>query len=342
MTNEPCSAAPTCAVYYVTDELFALPTLVSACAVRRWIAPARADIRIVAIDIPAERFEALAEFLAPLNIALDSMDSRVFSNFDLTKFNKTHVPRATLGRFFMLDASPAQYDHIVYIDGDTWINADPGPLVEFRPPDGFLGAVEGPTSYYRHDISAHGRETRRYLDGIGLSSGDGYFNAGVLCASAQTWRTVAAEAFAFFRDNTERCKYHDESALNAVAAKRRITLSHRWNFMSPYRDWGVETALSPAIYHFTGAPKPWVGAFAPWQELYQPYRDALAPFSALGLPLSAPTADDVRQGEINVRNEVKLRSVLAWRKFNRQRAFSRVENSASVRSAGHDTLRASA
>ena len=324
-------SAGSCGVFYVTDEMFALPTLVSATALRRWIAPERADIRIVAIDIAPETFDALGTFLEPYAIALDVMDSGVFSNFDLTKFNKTHVPRATLGRFFMLDAAPKVYDHIVYIDGDTWIAGDPAPLIEFRPGEGLIGAIEGPTSYYRHDISAHGRETRSYFEGIGLGADDGYFNAGVLSASASTWREIARDAFTYFCDNTERCKYHDESALNAVAAKRRVTLSHRWNFMSPYRDWGVEATVSPAIYHFTGAPKPWMGCFAPWAELYDAYLEALKPFAPLGLPLSQPTESDVRQGAINARNEAKLRTVLAWRKLNRQRAFASVERRAVLR-----------
>lgn len=324
-------SAGSCGVFYVTDEMFALPTLVSALALRGSIAPARADIRIVAIDIAPDKFDALGAFLEPHAIALDRMASDVFSNFDLAKFNKTHVPRATLGRFFMLDAAPKSYDHIVYIDGDTWIMGDARPLIDFRPGEGLIGAIEGPTSYYRHDISAHGRETRSYLDGIGIGVDDGYFNAGVLSASATAWRDIAREAFAYFRDNTERCKYHDESALNAVAAKRRVTLSHRWNFMSPYRDWGVETAVEPVIYHFTGAPKPWMGRYAPWAELHDAYREALKPFAALGLPLSQATQSDVRQGAINARNEAKLRTVLAWRKLNRQRAFSGVERRAVLR-----------
>jgi len=40
--------------------------------------------------------------------------------------------------------------------------------------------------------------------------------------SRSTWRLIAAEAYKFFVENIAACKYHDQSALNAVVGKRRL------------------------------------------------------------------------------------------------------------------------
>jgi len=63
-----------------------------------------------------------------------------------------NVPASTLGRFFMDSLLPDSCKRIVYIDGDTWIRADPTPLIEYNVPEGRLAAVEDPFYFRRNDI----------------------------------------------------------------------------------------------------------------------------------------------------------------------------------------------
>lgn len=313
-----------CAVFYVTDLNFALPTLISAMGVRRWVPAEKADIRIVTIDVPEAMLEGLRRFCEPHGLKIDVMDAGRFSNFDVARFNKTHVPISTLGRFFMLDCVAETYEHIVYIDGDTWILKDPTALIDYRPPAGMLAAAEGPSYFYRRDLTRHGRETRAYFKGIGVDGDRGYFNAGVLSASAETWRELSREAFDYFLNNIERCIYHDESALNAVAKDRRVRLSPRWNFNSAYRYWGLESWVDPVIYHFTGAPKPWVGVFTPWNNVHGPYIEAARALDELGLPLKALSEGDRAQGVANDRQYRRLRGLFLPRLLSRRSEVGRL------------------
>lgn len=311
------SSAPNRAVFYVTDMPFIIPTLISAYEMRKWTPRDLADVRIVTIDFPDEIFDRLKTTLSTDGIFLDRMGSEAYAGFDETKFNVTHVPRSTLGRFFMLDYAGREYENIVYVDGDTWIRKDPSALISWNPSSGYIAAAEGPSYYFRNDISRHGFATRRYFSGINLKMEAGYFNAGILAADTKTWRAISKDAFAFFVNNTEACVYHDESALNAVAQDRRVRLSPRWNFNSSYRFWDVEDAIDPVIYHFTGAPKPWTGAFVPWAALHEPYRNAIAKFKSLGLNLNTtPVTGMARKNEKQL---AALQSVLRFRRDNRQR-----------------------
>ena len=113
------------------------------------------------------------------------------------------------------------------------------------------------------------------MSGLGLSAATfgGYFNTGVLRISRSGWRDIGDAAWRFLQANEERCLYHDQSALNAVAADRRLPFSLKWNFPIYYRHYGLDKALSPPITHFMSRPKPWNGVFSPWTKAeHQVYR----------------------------------------------------------------------
>ena len=312
------SGTPPCGVFYVTDSGFILPTIVSAVQLRSKVPTTEADIHVIAVDLDQAVFDRVKAHLALSHIELWAMDAATFTGFDLAEFNQTHVPYATLGRFFMLDRVPQRYDHILYLDGDTWIDGDPLPLIRYSPPPGRFAAAEGPSFYFRNDVTAYGRWTREYLQGLGLTVDDGYFNAGVFSVDYDTWKAIAKEAFDFFLANTQRCPYHDESALNAVCQHRRVRLSPEWNYNTPYRFWGVERAVRPQIYHFTGGPKPWAVRQFPWADQYDPYQKAFAALSDLGLTMKPESIG----GWSKMRNRfqwLQLRTVMLPRLQNRQR-----------------------
>jgi lipopolysaccharide biosynthesis glycosyltransferase len=131
-----------CAVCYVSDLNFLLPTLVSAASLRKFVPKHKADVYIFLVDEDIQRLEALNAFLKTYNIDILPLDSRSFSEFDADKFNKSYLSAATLGRFFIEGLLPPSCRRIVYIDGDTWVRRDPSPLIDAVVPDGRFAAVE--------------------------------------------------------------------------------------------------------------------------------------------------------------------------------------------------------
>jgi lipopolysaccharide biosynthesis glycosyltransferase len=313
-----------CAVCYATDVNFMLPTLISAAGLRRFVPAHRADIYILAFDDDAERITRVAAAARGLQITIVPMASRMLGGVDWSAANVTHVPQATLGRFFLDDVLPQRCARIVYLDGDTWIRRDPSALVDYRIPEGRLAAAEDISSFCCDDVTAHGRFVRDYFHGIGLHPGCGYFNAGVFAVGRATWRTVARDALGFFVANTAACKFHDQSALNAVVGDRRLRLSPAWNFQTPYRYWRTDAEANPAIYHFTQGPKPWTGAVEPWAEMFLPYQREIDRFAALDLPLQRLSSSDVaRANALSRWQDRKLRYLFPHRLWTRRRMLRR-------------------
>jgi lipopolysaccharide biosynthesis glycosyltransferase len=273
------SKGPRTVICYVTDANFAIPSLISAITARKWVSSGMADIYILTIGLSDLQVAELSELAKPQEINIGVMHPERLQGFETRNVNKTHVPLSTLGRLFLHEFIPDKYDTLLYMDGDTWISGDITPLVTLRPPKRTICAAEDPSYFYRRDLGANGRRVRAYFSGLGLDGNRGYFNAGVLLSSLSTWREVAGDAFRFFCENVDRCLFHDQSALNAVAQGRRLKLSNKWDFMTDFRYWNVEASIEPKIYHFTGFPKPWMGDIFPWSDMSAKY---VAAYAALG------------------------------------------------------------
>lgn len=316
--------SPRCVVCYVSDEHFAVPSLISAINARRWVSPALADVYLLMMGLSELQFEQLTTLSQPHQVRVVAMGSEQLLGVDVGNVSKTHVPLSTLGRLFLHQFIPDTYDTLLYIDGDTWIAGDISPLVTFCPPDGRICAAEDPSFFYRHDLGATGNKVRAYFSGLGLDGDRGYFNAGVLISTLATWRDIAGDAFNFFCANVERCSFHDQSALNAVAQTRRVKLSNKWNFMTDFKFWNVEHRLEPRIFHFTGFPKPWMGAFYPWTDMSVRYASA---FDALrATSFSIRSLDDRLIAEVEAANKrisIRLATLFRHRRFARSREMMR-------------------
>jgi lipopolysaccharide biosynthesis glycosyltransferase len=311
-----------CAVCYVTDRNFLLPSLVAAVGLRRFVPAHKADVFIFAIDLDDAEIDRVARIVQADAIQVVRMDSKSFPDAEWAQANKTHVPLATLGRFFIDDLLPEATRRLVYLDGDTWVRRDPSALIDTVFEEGRFAAVEDITFFSRNDITGHGRSVRRYLAGLGIDGDRGYFNAGVFATSRTTWRNVTAEALQFFKDNTAACLYHDQSALNAVVGDRRIRLSPRWNFQTPFRYWSVDAQVDPVIYHFTQASKPWSGPVLPWAELFDPYEPELERFNSLALPMNRLSSEAIDTANQQARRQMqRLRWLMPLRLLGRRRAF---------------------
>jgi lipopolysaccharide biosynthesis glycosyltransferase len=320
-------SGPDRAIFFVTDLDFALPTLAAALEIRRKVPPARADVRIVTTNIPVDAFNCMAGFASSHSIHLDHLSFDYFSGFNHQAFNKTHVPISALGRFFMLDVVPDIYKRILYLDGDTWPVGDPLKLLEASLPQGFIGAAEDRYYFRRRELGRVGRQTRAYFDGLGLDHDAGYFSSGVLLADTQTWRDVCADAFTYFINNTARCLYHDQSALNAVAKHRWVRLAPQWNFATSYLEWGMKCKMPPQILHFAGGDKPWTVPFHPYHETYI---NAFAPLQKLGLPIRQYSRQQLDALQTRARLRKLRDKLFVHRKIYYQHTFERLVSSSAI------------
>lgn len=275
-----------CIACYVADEGFLFPAICSALSLRRACGAASQDIAIFATGLDPVLLESLRPLLAPFAVSLRPLDLDLAA-IDRAAWNGTHVPVTTLGRFFLPDLAAEGYRRILYIDGDTMFRGDPRGLLQCDPGEGRIGAVEDVRSFARHDwIGGTGSFTRDYFDDIGLGEDQGYFNGGLFVVRAADWPAMARECFAFLVRHTAQCKFHDQSAMNAVLGRDRVPLSLAWNFQTPYHLLGLFDAIDPVLVHFTEANKPWLGPIRPWADWHRFYAEVAAMLPAV--PRRAP------------------------------------------------------
>ncbi len=321
-------SARDCAICYVADQNFLFPTIASALSLRRFVPNEAADVLLFLTGEPTGNHDALVAFLAERGIKLLSLDAAQLDAVDAAKWSEGHVSLSTLGRFLIADTVARSHRRMLYVDGDTWFDGDPTPLLEHDIPTGRIGAVDDIRAFSRDDFGRFGSSSRGYFANLGMAADQRYFNAGVLLVETATWQDMAREALAFFLNNTAICVRHDQSAMNAVLGRRRITLPIRWNFMTEYQNLGLAKAIRPAIYHFTGASKPWNGAMSPWTRFHACYQDVER---QIGHLVPRPTWDDARvqaQDRLTRRRWWKMHLLFAPRVFAKRRAIIQAEREA--------------
>lgn len=279
------------AICYVSDIGFLAPTLLSIASARRFV-PASVPIYIIAIHPEGDMLEGLEPLLSSLSVTVIAFDQKRLDSIAKV-WAKSHVPIAALGRFFLSELLPEQIDRILYVDGDTLFVSDPTPLLVQTLPEGKIGMVEDAMSFYRHDQSANGTDTRQYLLGLGLSPDAHYGNSGVFIVSRGDWKAIAGDALNYLSSHSDKCRYHDQSALNAVVGDRRFSLSPIWNYQSRFVQWRVKPIAEPAILHFTGAAKPWMGKVYPWSTVSDQLTSTIHELSIGNLPVRRMSAKEV-------------------------------------------------
>jgi lipopolysaccharide biosynthesis glycosyltransferase len=294
------------AICYVTDIGYLFPSIVSAISIRRHTGAEDVQVYIFALDVDDETIAAARKKLGGEGLEFVHLKSSLFSGFDKANFNQTHVPIASLGRFFIEDMLPPSTTEVIYIDGDTLGIQDLKPLIDAVVPEGRFLAAEDISSFCRNDISPFGQAIKSYFQGIGVGAERGYFNAGVFKVNRRTWKALSREAFDYFAKNTKVCRYHDQSALNAIVQDRRLILSTKYNFQTPYLFWGVESKIAPALYHFTQSMKPWMADCPPWGRFHKFYKEFEGARRKTALPMKTLSSAGVGQHTADYRKQLFL------------------------------------
>lgn len=327
MTRPTDSSAPKdTAVVFVTDSGFLVPTLVAALQVQAQPAVmAVADIYIYLVGISPEDVGHLQQDFASGGMHLVPMASALFLPPEGTYFNKTHISHTTLGRFAILSLLPAQYEHIVYIDGDVQVLGDIGPLVRHRVAPGHIAAATESLWLCEGDRGSFWPRHKAYLASLGISDAREYFNAGVLLFRRDTWAEMAPKALAYFNAHAQRCIYHDQSALNAVFLGRREYLSPVYNYNSFFSSLGLNKRVKPKLVHFTGAGKPWFYPGPPWRGQFMTRYSQLVAQHPFLSQYFRPVDPGKVEGMLSSERKLRLKTwlLMPWRPWQRRRRFQR-------------------
>ncbi len=264
---------PSCCICYTTDSGYLFPTFVSAMQARQHTPAHIADVAIFSIGASAQEEAAFARASAEEGI-----------RFLPVPLNLLDGANAMLARLFLDRIVPAEYDQLLYIDGDTQITGTLTPLLQAEVPAGQFCATSDPMTFSLRSSNRNDQQLLGYFASLGLDATklQNYFNSGVLRINRTGWDEIGRNAWALFQKLGGRSRYPDQDALNLAAMDRRIPMSLAWNFPIFLRNARLETTISPHIIHYMGSPKPWHGQFMPWGAAeYDAYLTAARRYPAL-------------------------------------------------------------
>ena len=310
------------AVVLLCDSNFLVPTVGTAIAARSQISDPAVAVFVYVLDREDRELETLRHVLALRGVQLSAANVAGLGLVKASDFNKTHVPIATMARLWINDLLPPEFDKFLYLDGDLEITGSLDALLAIPVPYlGFLAAPDLPLLIAR-DWGKSARATHDYISNLNVRDPDDYFNAGVLLVDRAGWSDVASEAFCYFNRFPERCRYHDQSALNATAQSKRGRLSLSWNYQTDFmaatdpRTWGI----SPSIWHFTGYPKPWHADVFPWSDGFGrsfALGETVFGEARMEMPPFAEAQSLARAIKNREKLEFRLRWIYPWRRLQR-------------------------
>lgn len=249
-------------VVFVTDRGFLVPSLVVATQLVEFGHLTQVDIVIYTIDVDDSVISCLKKKYAN-RIRVEALATRSFMPSETVGFFANHVPKATLARLALHEVIDKRYEDVVYIDGDIQVVRPITGLLGYSVPEGMILAGRGSAwlDKYAPDSKA---TPDGYLESLGGTAPEDYFNAGVLAFRRSTWEVEAPRALAFFMEHSGICIRHDQSALNAIFLGRVLHFAPAYNFHGAYSHLFLQDMYSPAMIHFTGPNKPWNSQALPW------------------------------------------------------------------------------
>ena len=140
--------------------------------------------------------------------------------FNSRQFNTTsHFTRASYLRLF-LDEILADFERVVYIDGDMSPLVDPSPLLRMFP------KVSPVMATY-----SMGHANHLVYDRLPMSRQAGYMQGGLQIFDLKAIREerIFKDAIQFALDHPDKCEMVDQDALNVVLDGRWQVLDWRWN-----------------------------------------------------------------------------------------------------------------
>jgi len=232
-------------------------------------------IHVVADGIGEADRSRLSAAAAPHLVEWLEADTRGLEDI----FQQPHLTFSSLFRL-KLPSLLDDVDRVLYLDSDTMVIRDLGPLVETD-----LG--EAPVAAVRDSVFSDYRSpfwSTPEVEAIDGRRREGsYFNTGVALMNLAVWRRDNLEQEAFRRLNQNDLLLGDQCAMNAVSAGKWRELPARWNLQtqfltqpfSKYRDTNdieelVQARTDPALVHMTSTEpgRPWTGGNHPFNDAW--------------------------------------------------------------------------
>lgn len=203
------------------------------------------------INIHLMHYELSDENIAIFKGECDELNLKLhlykYDGQDIEKLYKAMPPgdltHSTLLRCFLAEALPKKLNKLLYLDIDLVVIA---PLAELYNTklDGKIAGVIG-------DAPNHNHEDYNKIGKIP-------FNAGVLLIDLKKWRSqsVTQAVTEYMTKFPEKCRHHDQSALNVIIEGKVKYLPTKWNVMRQTINYQDHRDL--AIIHYAGTTKPWI------------------------------------------------------------------------------------
>jgi lipopolysaccharide biosynthesis glycosyltransferase len=313
------------AVVLICDKNFLIPSFATALSARRNLKREDVLVRILVTDADQPWCDHLGDVTQAQGISV--LPAHIPEIGELKKFHRDrYLPIAALSRFWLDRFLEPSIERFLYLDGDILVDGPLEPLLNAEIPEqGFLAAADT-VCLCLDELGRGPKQEKTYLEALGVK-GDAYFNTGVILASRSGWRDLSAKAVNFLIENASLCRSSDQSALNAVARERRGRLSLRWNYQSDHMTIFDPRAdgSRPAIWHFTGAPKPWHDPGWPWDESFNwAYREAEKLLEGKNIADPKPTMAQLEAGRAHRRRaRMRLNWVYPWRRWSRSAKIRR-------------------
>jgi hypothetical protein len=314
------TAQPRCCICYTTDAGYVFPTFVSALQARQHASVDKADVVIFLFGAPQTIDADLATACETNGIKLVHRPLDVIDGAPVM-----------LARLFLTHFVPAQYEQILYMDGDTQVHGLLDPLLDAVVPPGKFMAANDPMTFVLPGADRLSRDVAGHFASLGIPADKeyNYFNTGVLRISREGWEPLGAGAWKMFKAAGCTSRFPDQDVLNVIAGSDRIPMSLAWNFPIFMCNCQVQQIIAPRIYHFMSSPKPWQGPFQPWGfAATRPYREVIGRFPGLAryrdeLPVFRRLRYHLQQGYKMVDETV------SWRFTARRERILSYENSLS-------------
>lgn len=287
----PGSATGQVAAFYVADRRY-LPLALASAASAAERMTSDLPVVLLLVDVPAGIARAACHFLSDRGLSAEARPLDLSGGAtDLARLPtmRDSISPATYGRLIGPHVL-AEFETVIYLDGDTLIDGDLAELALIRPQT--LAAT----------VSAKGLDRKLYTENL-IEPAERYFNAGVCVINGALWRDedITDRALKLAADDRLKLSMHDQDVMNLIFGHRFFELHPRWNFTKG-ASW-TYPGMTPAIAHFAGRIYPWDRRDRRCPQVYRDRYAALFAAMPAEITESLPTL---------MMPEIEVRRAKAW------------------------------
>jgi lipopolysaccharide biosynthesis glycosyltransferase len=236
-------------------------------------------------------------------------------------------------RLFLDLHLPADIDEILYLDGDTQVVDDLGPLLLASPPEGGVIGVKDPMVFIRETSPAFRRKVDQWWEESEIPSGirSRYINSGMLRVRRHDLTGLRAKVVALHERNGRHTRFLDQDLINIALGDDVATASLGWNFPGFLLGTAIAEQETVHVTHFMSDPRPWQAPYSPWGARYfAPYAALAARYPEIARYWGRATpAQRIRYQAQQLYKHVTERRL--WQSVDAERAVERMRLSDSLR-----------